>query len=205
MRVPGVWDGVDDAARVGARRLAGGACGGLLGLVFACSLPASAPAKPGTTTPEPLPAEGTTTPAGATHGPRVGEVLTLNVPLLDGSLWQLQEASPSEFGRWFVLIGSASDLEFSSTLDVVRAAVDGVGVVIVLIDERRDDAERIRIPEAEVGWDPEGVVPLQLGVSAFPAAVMVNSKGTVEWSASPASAADVEERWSALQEPSPAK
>jgi hypothetical protein len=103
------------------------------------------------------------------------------------------------------LIGSASDPEFSSSLDVVGAAADGVGLVIVLIDEGRDDAERIRIPGAEVGWDPEGVVPLQLGVSAFPAVVIVDSKGTVEWSASPASAADLEERWRALQEPSSAE
>ena len=194
-----------EAVRQGRRsvrrhHVAGGACGALLAVVSACVLPPVAAPPPASAEAAADPAvssEGETAPV---EGVQVGEVVGLSVPLLDCTLWQVQDAEAPRVQRWCVVIGSASDPNFLSALDVVRAPLEGVGVVIVIVDELRDDAERVQVADARVGWDPEGVVPLQLGVSALPSVVIFDSRGAVQWSASLTGAEGLAQRWGELRE-----
>ena len=136
-------------------------------------------------------------------GPGVGEVVTISVPLLDGSLWQVSDPEVAAVGRWCVLIGSGSDPELIAALDLVRASTEEMGVVLVLVDEQRDAAERVEAGDARVGWDPEGVVALQLDALALPSAVVLDSKGTVQWIASPMDATTLQRGLTGLRESAP--
>ena len=133
----------------------------------------------------PTAAEAPPTAAEVEVGPGVGEVVKISVPLLDGSLWQVSDPEVAAVGRWCLLIGSASDPELLAALDLLRTREEPLGVVLVLVDAQRDAAERVEAGVAQVGWDPEAVVALQLDALALPSAVMLDGAGTVQWISSP--------------------
>jgi len=148
---------------------------GMASALLGCSLFGGASTKS-----EPPPVESS--PRSVLAG-RIGEVLELSVPLLEGGVLDLAELR----GRPVLLeLADAESPQRESAQARYRAMVereaDGVVVVSVALDPRTDALPAAWIddrPPFILGWDPQGALAARLQLVTLPTVVLLDDVGAI--------------------------
>lgn len=147
-------------------------------MFMGCAGPVTAPTAP---PPAPTEVDSEETVPLERDAPAAGDLPSVVVPLLDGEMLRVGGEGDEE-GRGpaprCMLVGvldAPAAPPMDRVLEVGRA--EGVELVVVSLDVLQGPAARLASEGLAVGWDPEGVVALQLRVVELPTLLRFDADG----------------------------
>lgn len=172
--------GGDAWRRARGAREAGFALGLMVMMPMGCAGPVTT-----TAAPSPAPARPEADPEETVSlerdAPVAGDLPSVVVPLLDGAMLRVGGEGgdggqgPAPRCMLVGVLDAPAGPPMDRVLEVGRA--EGVELVVVSLDPLQDPAARLASEGVAVGWDPEGVVALQLRVVDLPTLLRFDADG----------------------------